>query len=100
MFYNKILEILKSKDFFIFLKINKITEILKLKKIFNFLKNKKINNSSNISQIESENARSSENFNVSDAISEAFDGDDFNNKNKNGNINLNEIDQLENEEKI
>ena len=100
MFYNKILEILKSKDFFIFLKINKITEILKLKKIFNFLKNKKINNSSNISQIESENARSSENFNVSDAISEAFDGDDFNNKNKNGNINLNEIDQLGNEEKI
>ena len=89
MFYNKILEILKSKDFFIFLKINKITEILKIKKLYNFLKNKKINNSSTISGIESDNARSSENFNVSDAINEAFDGDNFNRKNKEGNIDFN-----------
>ena len=100
MFYNKILQILKSKDFFILLKINKITKILKIKKLYNFLKDKKISNNSTISGIESGNARSSENFNVSDAINEAFDGDEFNNKNKEGNIDFNEIDQLGKEEKL
>ena len=64
MFYNKILEILKSKDFFILLKNNKITETLKIKKLFNFLINKRINNSSSISGIESDNARSSEKLNT------------------------------------
>ena len=73
MFYNKIIEFLK------FLKINKTK------------------NNSIIKEIKNESISPSENYNISEAINEAFDSDGVDNK---ADINSNQIDQLGNEEEI
>ena len=73
MFYNKIIEFLK------FLKINKTK------------------NNSIIKEIKNESISPSENYNISEAINEAFDSNSVDNK---ADINSNQIDQLGNEEEI
>jgi len=70
---------------------NKIIEFLK------FLKIDKTKNNSIIKEIKNESISPSENYNISEAINEAFDSNSVDNK---ADINSNQIDQLGNEGEI
>jgi len=75
----------------------KIIEFLKIKNLFKFLKFNKLQNNLSTIEVKKESVSSSENYSISEEINQAFDIDSFDNKE---NINSDQIDFLRNEEKI